>query len=238
MNPSPLPLNERFVILDIIRGIALLGIFLVNIPAFDSPIYIFRLYDVPYEYEGMDAYMDLFLLLFVQGKFFPIFSFLFGLGCGIFLYRAEEKQYFAAALWLRRMAALLLIGLFHLIFLWYGDILHVYAIGGFLLFFFYNRKAKTILLWAIGLLCFFYLLACMQFFTPAHVLQDIQSEYNVLHEHVLAQYLSTYRQADYLSWLFYRLNIEVVPMLLNLPFSILPVFSMFLFGLYTAEKNY
>jgi uncharacterized protein len=77
----------------------------------------------------------------------------------------------------------------------------------------------------------------MQFFIPVHVLQDIQSKYNVLHEHVLVQYLSTYRQADYLSWLFYHLNVEVVPMLLNLPFSILPVFSMFLFGLYTAEKK-
>ncbi|WP_394511949.1 DUF418 domain-containing protein [Priestia aryabhattai] len=237
MNPSPLPLNERLVVLDIIRGIALLGIFLVNIPAFTSPIFIFQLYNVSYKYEGIDAYIDLFLQLFVQGKFFTIFSFLFGLGCGIFLHRAEEKQYFAAALWSRRMASLLLIGLFHLVFFWYGDILHVYAIGGFLLFFFYNRKAKTILLWAIGLLCFFYLLACMQFFIPAHVLQEAQWEYKALHEHVLTQYLSTYRQADYLSWLFYHLNVEVVPMLLNLPFSIFPVFSMLLFGLYTAKKG-
>ncbi|MBU3573966.1 DUF418 domain-containing protein [Priestia aryabhattai] len=237
MNPSPLPLNERLVVLDIIRGIALLGIFLVNIPAFTSPIFIFQLYNVSYKYEGIDAYIDLFLQLFVQGKFFTIFSFLFGLGCGIFLHRAEEKQYFAAALWSRRMAALLVIGLFHLIFLWYGDILHVYAIGGFLLFFFYNRKAKTILLWAIGLLFFFYLLACMQFFIPAHVLHDVQSEYKFLHEHVFTQYLFTYRQADYLSWLFYRLNVEVMPMLLNLPFSIFPVFSMLLFGLYTAKKG-
>ncbi|AXI29918.1 hypothetical protein CIB87_13160 [Priestia megaterium] len=237
MNPSPLPLNERLVVLDIIRGIALLGIFLVNIPAFTSPIFIFQLYNVSYKYEGIDAYIDLFLQLFVQGKFFTIFSFLFGLGCGIFLHRAEEKQYFAAALWSRRMAALLVIGLFHLVFLWYGDILHVYAIGGFLLFFFYNRKAKTILLWAIGLLFFFYLLACMQFFIPAHVLHDVQSEYKFLHEHIFTQYLFTYKQADYLSWLFYRLNVEVVPMLLNLPFSIFPVFSMLLFGLYTAKKG-
>lgn len=83
----------------------------------------------------------------------------------------------------------------------------------------------------------FYLLACMQFFIPAHVLQEAQWEYKALHEHVLTQYLSTYRQADYLSWLFYRLNVEVVPMLLNLPFSIFPVFSMLLFGLYTAKKG-
>ncbi|MEH7469846.1 DUF418 domain-containing protein, partial [Priestia megaterium] len=82
-----------------------------------------------------------------------------------------------------------------------------------------------------------YLLACIQFFTPAHVLQEAQREYKVLHEHALVQYLSTYRQADYLSWMFYRLKVEVVPMLLNLPFSIFPVFSMFLFGLYTAKKG-
>lgn len=75
MNPSPLPLNDRLVVLDIIRGIALLGIFLVNIPAFAYPIFIFQMYDIPYEYKGIDAYIDLFLLLFVQGKFFTIFSF-------------------------------------------------------------------------------------------------------------------------------------------------------------------
>ena len=75
-------------------------------------------------------------------------------------------------------------------------------------------------------------------FIPAHVLQEAQWEYKALHEHVLTQYLSTYRQADYLSWLFYRLNVEVVPMLLNLPFSIFPVFSMLLFGLYTAKKDW
>ncbi|MEK1829346.1 hypothetical protein AAAC51_10000 [Priestia megaterium] len=84
MNPSPLLLNERLAALDIIRGIALLGIFLVNIPAFASPIFIFQLYDVPYEYKGMDAYIDLFLLLFVQGKFFTIFSFYLDLGAESF----------------------------------------------------------------------------------------------------------------------------------------------------------
>lgn len=80
--------GERIHSIDIIRGIAVLGIFLVNWPiitGIDSR-------DLSGVYEGLDSYIRLFYDMFIQTKFYTIFSFLFGLGFYIFMTRAEAKQ--------------------------------------------------------------------------------------------------------------------------------------------------
>ena len=80
--------GERIHSIDIIRGIAVLGIFLVNWPVIagvDSR-------DITGIYEGIDSYIRLFYDMFIQTKFYTIFSFLFGLGFYIFMNRAEAKQ--------------------------------------------------------------------------------------------------------------------------------------------------
>ena len=79
--------GERIHSIDIIRGIAVLGIFLVNWPVIagvDSR-------DLSGIYEGIDSYIRLFYDMFIQTKFYTIFSFLFGLGFYIFMSRAEAK---------------------------------------------------------------------------------------------------------------------------------------------------
>ncbi|KFM99151.1 hypothetical protein DJ93_4042 [Bacillus clarus] len=97
--------------------------------------------------------------MFIQTKFYTIFSFLFGLGFYIFMKRAEAKTDHPKTLFFRRLLILLLFGFLHYVLLWDGDILHTYAITGFFLFLFYKREPRTILIWAIVLLSF------MQFFT-------------------------------------------------------------------------
>ena len=80
--------GERIHSIDIIRGIAVLGIFLVNWPiiaGIDSR-------DLSGVYEGLDSYIRLFYDMFIQTKFYTIFSFLFGLGFYIFMTRAEAKR--------------------------------------------------------------------------------------------------------------------------------------------------
>ncbi|WP_241484360.1 DUF418 domain-containing protein [Bacillus clarus] len=147
--------GERIHSIDIIRGIAVLGIFLVNWPVItgvDSR-------DISGIYEGMDSYIRLFYDMFIQTKFYTIFSFLFGLGFYIFMKRAEAKTDHPKTLFFRRLLILLLFGFLHYVLLWDGDILHTYAITGFFLFLFYKREPRTILIWAIVLLSF------MQFFT-------------------------------------------------------------------------
>ncbi|NQX41786.1 uncharacterized protein SAMN05421820_10951 [Pedobacter steynii] len=113
-------ITKRIAELDIIRGIALFGILIVNMGLFSFP----ALYTDP-----MDAWPDwtdqlmVMLINFVgEGKFISMFSFLFGLGFMIFIARAEKKEQRPVRLFIRRLLILLLIGLVHSYFIWYGDV--------------------------------------------------------------------------------------------------------------------
>lgn len=152
-----LPQGERIHSIDIIRGIAVLGIFLVNWPVIagvDSR-------DISGIYEGIDSYIRLFYDMFIQTKFYTIFSFLFGLGFYIFMTRAKAKTDHPKILFVRRLLILLLFGFLHYVLLWDGDILHSYAIAGVFLFLFYMREPRTILIWAIALLSFMQLVTLL-----------------------------------------------------------------------------
>ncbi|WP_368654170.1 DUF418 domain-containing protein [Ornithinibacillus sp. 4-3] len=158
---SPISTKERIESLDIIRGIALFGILLVNMPLFQSPQLIADLYMMSPELSSSDQFLRMLLDVFVETKFFTIFSFLFGVGFYIFMERAVNKTDHFYRLYSRRLIVLAIFGFLHLCLLWYGDILLGYALAGFFLIFFYKRKQKTILLWLmsfsialIGLLVF------------------------------------------------------------------------------------
>lgn len=139
--------KERIVEIDIIRGIAILGIFFVNFPEMlVEPLQRIK-------YVGFDGFIRLLYNLFIQTKFYTIFSFLFGLGFYIFMGRAESRGDQIYKLFSRRLFFLFIFGLIHFVFLWYGDILNTYALIGVWLLLFYNKKPRTILIWAVVLLC-------------------------------------------------------------------------------------
>ncbi|QKY68568.1 DUF418 domain-containing protein [Lentibacillus sp. CBA3610] len=94
----------------------------------------------------------LFITFFVEGKFYPMFSLLFGLGFYIFYDRLLQKDLRAGRVFSRRLTFLIILGLIHLIFFWQGDILFTYGITGFLLLFFISRQPKTIMIWSVVLL--------------------------------------------------------------------------------------
>src|SRR6476620_6608453 len=101
--------SERNHSIDIIREITEFGIFLVNWPVIagvDSS-------DITGSYEGIDRYIRLFYDMFIQTKFYTIFSFLFGLGFYIFMQRAETKTDHPKTLFVRRLLILLLFGFIH-----------------------------------------------------------------------------------------------------------------------------
>lgn len=151
--------RERIVSLDVIRGIAILGIFFVNVPT------MFGIEDqiVPRAYEGTDAIIRLLYDLLIQTKFYSIFAFLFGLGFYIFMSRAEAKGKPMNLLFVRRLLFLLLIGISHAILLWTGDVLNMYAIQGFWLLLFYRSNPKTIFIWSIVLVALFTALSYFAF---------------------------------------------------------------------------
>ncbi|WP_054027579.1 DUF418 domain-containing protein [Bacillus sp. FJAT-28004] len=122
--------DKRIDVIDYLRGFALLGILLVNIPFF-----LIRVQ--PPLPNSFDESYHHFLYLFVEGRFFTIFSFLFGYGFYIFMSRAKAKNENALFLFLRRLAALFVMGCIHVTFVHDLDILMAYAMVGFFLIPFY-----------------------------------------------------------------------------------------------------
>lgn len=151
---QPVSFKERIHEIDGIRGFALLGILMMNIMAFAGPDIEDGLNPERSEiYTGFWNELSLlFINTFFTTNFFTMFSFLFGLGFFIFLSRAEQKGKKIAPLFYRRMFVLLIFGLLHGIFLWYGDILWTYAIAGALLFFFYRLSPKVNVIIAVLIL--------------------------------------------------------------------------------------
>jgi uncharacterized membrane protein YeiB len=119
---------RRVAALDALRGFALCGILLVNIPQITEMATARVSFDgTPHKYP-ISAFLD----LFVQHRFFPIFSFLFGLSFAIFLDSAARRSSHPRLLLVRRLVALGLLGLAHQQ-LHPGEALLPYAIIGLLI---------------------------------------------------------------------------------------------------------
>ncbi len=130
---NPIPSKERVVVLDALRGFALLGICMANYPEFS--LYTFQPAEVATSMPtaGVDRMVRYLLYFLVDGKFYTIFSLLFGIGFSIILANAERKGANGYSIFYRRMTVLALFGFLHLMFIWSGDILLLYALVGMLL---------------------------------------------------------------------------------------------------------
>ncbi|MEH6383899.1 MAG: DUF418 domain-containing protein [Colwellia sp.] len=128
---QPLDKHKRVDALDILRGLALVGILLMNIEWFNRAIISLGAHDTTL--TGIDHAVGWLIRCFVEGKFYKLFALIFGMGFAVMLLRAKEVGRPFGAWFIRRMVVLLIIGLAHMIFLWGGDILHQYAIAGLIL---------------------------------------------------------------------------------------------------------
>ncbi|WP_404328593.1 DUF418 domain-containing protein [Mesobacillus maritimus] len=150
--------------------------------------------------------------------------------------RAEEKGLGVKVLYLRRISALFLFGVLHIVALWFGDILHTYAFAGLFLLFFYKRKAKTILIWAFSLLVVLNLLLSLNIL-PNELLVEMEETNAQGFVEGLGAYVEVYTQAGYFEWVSYRLGTEVSFLAMNLIPASIPVLAMFLFGLAAGKAG-
>lgn len=137
---------ERIDLLDILRGFALLGILVVNMAIFSFPFV--ALFTGTPRGEGVVDRMSEFLILgLATGKFYPLFSFLFGLGMWMQIERVEAAGGRPGRFMVRRLMILLGLGLIHALLIWNGDILFIYALVGLAALLFRRLQPRTLLIW-------------------------------------------------------------------------------------------
>ncbi|WP_102271867.1 DUF418 domain-containing protein [Cytobacillus massiliigabonensis] len=136
--------QERIISLDIMRGFAILGIFLVNMLTFHSP---FPNFD-PYEWwsNTADKAIYTFIDIFVQASFYTLFSLLFGYGLVIMWERSKVRGLSFSLIGIRRLSFLLIMGFLHAFIIWHGDILITYAIMGFLFLLFIRMTGRNLMI--------------------------------------------------------------------------------------------
>jgi len=148
---GPVEAAERIQTVDILRGFAILGIFVVNMGAFSAP-FMLVFVEPDHWTAWYDRVAQILVAWLATGKFYTLFSFLFGLGLSIQMTRVESRGGRFVPLYVRRLLALLLIGLVHAFLIWMGDILVSYALLGFILLLFRRRSETTLKAWFIA--CF------------------------------------------------------------------------------------
>lgn len=146
------PKSDRIVFLDVLRGIAIQFIFIANI------IYLsgFEFFKSSTRWEATalptDKFLEYMTYTLIDGKFYSIFSLLFGIGCVVQYENMKRQGRSFQKFFAKRMFFLLIFGLIHLLGLWLGDILTVYALLGFALIPCVHLKNRTLLISASILL--------------------------------------------------------------------------------------
>ncbi len=148
ISATPVLKEERSDILDVLRGFALLGILVNNIRGFSGYVYLPEKYQEALPTPLVDKILDLLQFVFVEGKFYSIFSLLFGVGFSIILSRTAQKGIQSLKIFYRRLFILILFGLIHTLLIWEGDILLLYGLIGLCLPLFRNLSDKQLLILA------------------------------------------------------------------------------------------
>lgn len=136
--------QNRIETIDILRGFSILGIFLVNMPSFHSPL--MDIDPLTWWNQNPDHILYILVDVLAQASFYPLFAFLFGFGAILLAERSAERGQSFPSLFFRRMMTLLVIGILHAFLVWHGDILINYALFGFLFVLFYKWRGKTLLI--------------------------------------------------------------------------------------------
>lgn len=150
--PLPVSLNQREEFMDALRGFAILGIFIANLIGLS--IYNSNDTSKGFHFGELDKQMMFLQHVFIEGKFYSIFSLLFGWGLALQIKRtAASTDTTISPIILRRLLFMFLIGLIHLAVIWNGDIIAFYALTGFVLILFIRMDSRK--LFIIGVISLF-----------------------------------------------------------------------------------
>ncbi|SFJ64727.1 uncharacterized protein SAMN04487936_103182 [Halobacillus dabanensis] len=231
MTASPLRESERLDWIDAARGFAILGIFMVNVPAFNAPYFLYggaaEYWSTPLSHT-VQAIIDIFF----QASFYTLFSFMFGFGIQMMKDRLDEKGIPARSIIFRRLVVLTGFGMIHAFLIWHGDILLSYGVLGFVLLAFFHVSSKNLLWWAYSLLAFGVLPLTLAMFLVRDQIQGIVNRPAI--EAARTNYgngsLMDIWSQNLDDWIYAN-------QWMNLPFLALSLLPMFLFGMYFCRKR-
>lgn len=138
-------MQQRIIALDVLRGVALAGILIMNVQSFSMPLAAYLNPTAYGDLTGINKWVWILSHILASGKFMSIFSILFGAGVYIFISNAVKRGDHAARLHFGRMGWLLLFGMIHGYLLWSGDILVCYSLCGMVIWFFRKLNGKKLL---------------------------------------------------------------------------------------------
>ena len=189
-------MNKRIESIDVLRGFALLGILIMNISSFAMPSMAY-FSPVVYDINPLNHIIYSITHIIADQKFMAIFSMLFGASTILFINSVKKRGKSTLLLFYSRNFWLLILGWIHSSYLWYGDILFIYALCAFFLFFFKNITPKKQFI--LG--CLIYLIPTFSnYATYEYVIDHLdQAEKDVIIKHwnpsndVLQQEIDAYR---------------------------------------------
>ncbi|MBM7571499.1 DUF418 domain-containing protein [Aquibacillus albus] len=228
---TPLSESQRLDWIDAARGFAILGIFMVNVPAFNAPFFLYG-GEQDYWTNSIDHVTQNFIDVFFQASFYSLFSFLFGFGIQVIVDKWKARQRKCNQLIFRRLMILIGFGLIHAFLIWHGDILLSYGLIGLFLLLFFKRKNQTLASWAFGLLL-------IPTFLYSGLLYMVRDQLDWVNHEAIASSFENYGngsivdiwQQNYQDWIYSNGWISLILLITN----ILP---LFLIGMVIARKRW
>ena len=231
---KPTQPNERHDILDVVRGFALCGDLIANMASHSGFYFLDEASVASLPLSDLNQVTFWIIHFLTDGKFYSIFSLLFGIGFGLQIQRAAARDQRFGSLFSRRLGLLFLFGLLHAILFYVGDILTVYALLGFVLLLFRNTSNKNLVRWAIVLL----ILPVIQYFImwwPMQATVPLETGRQAMFDQLIMAYQSG-SIGDILTTNIFGLAFGRYP---DLIFTgrFFKVLAMFLLGSYVARQG-
>ncbi len=146
---APVMAKNRIDYMDLLRGLAIFFILIANLRWFSlyTPGY-----NGSFVFPEIDHWVHQLQHIFIEGKFYSIFSILFGWGIALQIKKSKKDDASTAQFIRRRLSFMLLLGGVHLFFIWEGDIVFLYGLVGFVLIALRNLSNRSLLITGILLL--------------------------------------------------------------------------------------
>ena len=233
---QPTPTTQRFQILDVLRGFALVGVLIANMAYHSGYWFLSPEKQEVLAHYTLGEYILWGIHFITEGKFYSIFSLLFGIGFGLQLQRTIAQNTRFIGRFSRRLFILMCIGLTHAFLFFVGDILVTYAVLGFVLILFRNCSDKTLL----RLVFVLPIIPVLQYGISWYMAQGTPATGDVAGMEMFEQIILTYQSGTFLEIIQTNIFGTFFGRYPDLIFTgrLFKVFAMFLLGYYLAKNRW